>query len=104
MKVGACAFGLRGSKLWLTNCGRRLQATNEGSVLPIQKLRVTVAINRFIDLPQDTRDGDFPSEHPYATAALAVTLIGAGMAALLPVVTVGLLAMIGLGPGGVAAG
>ena len=66
---------------------------------------MTGPIYRLIDAPPlDDRDGDFPSDHPYATAALAVTLIGVGTAVLLPAVTVGMLGIIGLGSGGVAAG
>lgn len=55
---------------------------------------MTVPIYCFIDIPHDDMDGDFPTEHPYATAALAVTLIGVGTAVLLPAVTVGI-----IGPG-----
>ena len=49
-------------------------------------------------------DGNFRTQHPYVTAALAVTLIGVGTATVLPAVTVGILGAIGFGPGGVAAG
>ena len=56
------------------------------------------------DAPQNGKDGDFRSEHPYVTAALAVTMIGVGTAVVLPAVTVGILGAIGFGSGGVAAG
>lgn len=88
----------------LTNSGRQPQAEDERSVPPIRQLWVTVPIYSSIDAPQDALDGDFPSEHPYATTALAVTLIGVGTAVFLPAVTIGMLGIIGLGPGGVAAG
>jgi len=57
-----------------------------------------------IDVPQDVKSGDFRSQHPYAVAALTVTLIGIGSAVVLPAVTVGILGVIGFTPGGVAAG
>lgn len=53
--------------------------------------------------PQDVTDGDFHSEDAYATAALAVTLIGVGTGLLVPAVTLGVLGAIGLGSGGAAA-
>ena len=55
-------------------------------------------------VPRDVKDGDFRSQHPYAAAALAVTLIGVGSAIVLPAVAVGILGAIGFCPGGVAAG
>lgn len=58
----------------------------------------------FVDDPEDVNDGDFRSEHPYATAAIAVTLVGVGSVVILPAVTVGVLAIVGFGPAGVAAG
>jgi hypothetical protein len=90
--------------LWLTNCGRQLQAEYEGSVPPNRPVWETVLIRRLIDIPHDVRGGDFPSEHSYATAALAVTLIGVGTAVFIPAMTVGMLGIIGFGSGGVAAG
>jgi len=57
-----------------------------------------------IGAPQDIKNGDFRSQHPYAAAALAVTLIGVGSAVVIPAVTVGILGAIGFGSGGVAAG
>ena len=57
-----------------------------------------------IDVPQDVKSGDFRSQHPYAVAALTVTLIGVGSAVVLPAVAVGILGLIGFTPGGVAAG
>jgi len=42
------------------------------------------------DAPRDPQDGDFRSQHPYAAAALAVTLIGVGTAVVLPAMTVGI--------------
>ena len=60
-----------------------------------------IYVYNFTDAPQDSNDDDFCSEHPYATAALAVTLIGVGTALVLPAVIIGI---VGLGPGGVAAG
>jgi len=57
-----------------------------------------------IDAPKNAKDGDFRSEHPYVAAALAVTMVGVGTAAVLPAVTVGILGAIGFGSGGVVAG
>lgn len=57
-----------------------------------------------IGAPQDVKSEDFRSQHPYAAAALAVTLIGVGTVVVLPAVTVGILGVIGFTPGGVAAG
>ncbi|KAF9780103.1 hypothetical protein BJ322DRAFT_1084565 [Thelephora terrestris] len=56
------------------------------------------------DAPRDVTDGDFRSKHPYATAALAVTLIGVGTAVVIPAMTIGILGVIGFGPAGVAGG
>ena len=58
----------------------------------------------YIDIPRDAKGDDFRSEHPYAAAALAVTLIGVGSVVVLPAVAVGILGVIGFTPGGVAAG
>jgi hypothetical protein len=57
-----------------------------------------------LDAPRDVTDGDFRSKHPYATAALAVTLIGVGTAVVIPAMTIGILGVIGFGPAGVAGG
>ena len=46
-----------------------------------------------IDVPQDAKDGDFRSEHPYAVGALSVALMGAGAVLVFPAV----LAAIGFG-------
>lgn len=63
-----------------------------------------LCLHHFIGAPQDVKNGDFRSQHPYAAAALAVTLIGVGSAVVLPAVAVGILGVIGFTPGGVAAG
>jgi hypothetical protein len=63
-----------------------------------------LCLYHFIDAPQDVKGGDFRSQHPYAAAALSVTLIGVGAAVVLPAATVLVLGAIGFGPGGVAAG
>ena len=64
----------------------------------------SLCLRRSIDFPQDVKSGDFRSQHPYAVAALTVTLIGVGSAVVLPAVTVGILGAIGFTPAGVAAG
>jgi len=46
---------------------------------------------------------DFRSEHPYSTAALCVTLVGAGAALVLPAVGSTILEAVGFGAGGVEA-
>jgi len=47
---------------------------------------------------------DFRSEHPYAAAALSVTLIGTGAVLVLPTVGAAILGAVGFGSGGVTAG
>jgi len=56
------------------------------------------------DAPQNAEDGDFRSQHPYAAAALGVTLVGVGAVLVLPAVGVAILGAVGFGSGGVAAG
>ena len=58
----------------------------------------------FIDAPKNAEDGDFRSQHPYAAAALGVTLVGAGAILVLPAVGIAILGAVGFGSGGVAAG
>jgi len=69
----------------------------------INHLRM-LCLRHIIDAPRDAKDGDFRSQHPYAAAALAVTLIGVGSVVVLPAVAVGVLGVIGFTPGGVVAG
>lgn len=63
-----------------------------------------LSLRHSTDAPQDAKSGDFRSQHPYAAAALAVTLVGVGAVVVLPAVTVGILGVIGFTPAGVAAG
>ena len=63
-----------------------------------------LSLYRFIDAPQDAEDGDFRSKHPYAAAALGVTLMGAGAVLVFPAVGVAILGAAGIGSGGVGAG
>ena len=56
----------------------------------------------FIDVLQSAED--FRAEHPYATAALCVTLVGTGAALVLPAVGSTVLEAFGFGAGGVEAG
>ena len=58
----------------------------------------------FIDAPQNTEDGDFRTQHPYAAAALSFVLVGAGTALVLPAMGAAILGVVGFGPGGVVAG
>ena len=58
----------------------------------------------FIDAPQNAEDGDFRSQHPYAAAALSVTLVGVGAVLVSPAVGIAILGAVGFGSGGVAAG
>ena len=59
-----------------------------------------LSLYHFIDVPQGSKDGGFRAEHPYAAAALSVTLMGTGAVLVFPAV----LSAIGFTSGGVAAG
>jgi len=60
--------------------------------------------SEFSDNPTPTPGTDFRSQHPFAAAAIGVTLIGVGSITVIPAVTAGILGAVGFTSGGVAAG